>query len=374
MRDKASQEFSSQAGQYDVATLSNFEIPFYSKNGWLAPLDSYIGKDTGFDQADIFPADRQVADRLGRQGLRRAVLRRVVVPDVPQGRVRGQAPDHAGQPDLEPGRRPGREGRRGQAGHEGHLPARPARLGRGAGPADHRGQHVRRHLVHKNWTAQVDAPRSQEATNFYINLVKQHGEAARAVRVHRVPERLPAGQGGHVVRRHLGGGLPGGPARRWPARSATCRRRSRRPSPRAGCTPGPGPSRRPARTRTAAWKFISWASGKELRAAWSARSSAGPRSRRASVTSTYSNPDYLKAAARVRQADDHRDRQRRPQQPRRAAAADGRHPVRRRPRVHRLRDQGVAAGQQGDSGPDRVTNALKRPEAGVGRRQELTQK
>src|ERR1700729_270692 len=29
LRDKASQEFSSQAGQYDVATLSNFEIPFY---------------------------------------------------------------------------------------------------------------------------------------------------------------------------------------------------------------------------------------------------------------------------------------------------------------------------------------------------------
>src|SRR6266498_425012 len=30
IRDKASQEFSNQAGQYDVATLSNFEIPFYS--------------------------------------------------------------------------------------------------------------------------------------------------------------------------------------------------------------------------------------------------------------------------------------------------------------------------------------------------------
>ena len=39
VRDKISQEFSSQAGQYDVASLSNFEIPFYSANGWLAPLD-----------------------------------------------------------------------------------------------------------------------------------------------------------------------------------------------------------------------------------------------------------------------------------------------------------------------------------------------
>ena len=55
MRDKASQEFSNQAGQYDVATLSNFEIPFYAKNGWLAPMDDYIAKDPTFDQADILP-------------------------------------------------------------------------------------------------------------------------------------------------------------------------------------------------------------------------------------------------------------------------------------------------------------------------------
>src|SRR4051794_11851484 len=30
LRDKVSQEFSSQANQYDVATLSNFEIPIYA--------------------------------------------------------------------------------------------------------------------------------------------------------------------------------------------------------------------------------------------------------------------------------------------------------------------------------------------------------
>ena len=30
VRDKISQEFSSQAGQYDVASLSNFEIPIYA--------------------------------------------------------------------------------------------------------------------------------------------------------------------------------------------------------------------------------------------------------------------------------------------------------------------------------------------------------
>ena len=37
MRNQAAQEFTNQSGQFDVATLSNFEIPFYSKNNWLWP-------------------------------------------------------------------------------------------------------------------------------------------------------------------------------------------------------------------------------------------------------------------------------------------------------------------------------------------------
>ena len=40
VRDKISQEFSSQAGQYDVATVSNFEIPIYARSRWIAPLDA----------------------------------------------------------------------------------------------------------------------------------------------------------------------------------------------------------------------------------------------------------------------------------------------------------------------------------------------
>src|ERR671916_1376636 len=53
VRDKISKEFSSQAGQYDVASLSNFEIPIYAKSKWIAPLDDYVRADTAFNQADI---------------------------------------------------------------------------------------------------------------------------------------------------------------------------------------------------------------------------------------------------------------------------------------------------------------------------------
>src|ERR671921_570350 len=53
VRDKISQEFSSQAGQYDVATLSNFEIPIYARSEWIAPLDDYVEADAEFDQDDV---------------------------------------------------------------------------------------------------------------------------------------------------------------------------------------------------------------------------------------------------------------------------------------------------------------------------------
>ncbi|MGY1693203.1 ABC transporter substrate-binding protein [Geodermatophilus sp. SYSU D01105] len=53
VRDKISQEFSSQAGQYDVATVSNFEVPIYARSGWIAPLDDYVAADADFDQDDV---------------------------------------------------------------------------------------------------------------------------------------------------------------------------------------------------------------------------------------------------------------------------------------------------------------------------------
>ena len=80
----------------------------------------------------------------------------------------------------------------------------------------------------EDWQAQVNAPEFKEATNFYVDLVRAHGEpGAPQAGLHRVPERDEPGQGGDVVRRHLGR-----PARwrtprsaRSPARSATSTRR-----------------------------------------------------------------------------------------------------------------------------------------------------
>ncbi|WP_308788821.1 sugar ABC transporter substrate-binding protein [Phycicoccus endophyticus] len=56
VRDKVSQEYSSQAGQYDITSVSAFEVPIFAKNGWMQPLDDYVAQDPSYDQDDIFPA------------------------------------------------------------------------------------------------------------------------------------------------------------------------------------------------------------------------------------------------------------------------------------------------------------------------------
>ncbi len=191
----------------------------------------------------------------------------------------------------------------------------------------------------KDWNAQVDARDSRTprtSTSTWSARTARPGAAQAGL--HRVPERHRAGQGRHVVRRHVGGriaggnGLPGrGQDRLRPGAGGQDRRAP------AGCTPGPGRSRRPARTRTTP------GSSSPGRRARSTRNSSGRSSGWSNVPagkrdSTYTNPDYLKVARRRSPKPTlDGDPERQPDEPRRAAAPDARHPVRRHPGVHRPR-------------------------------------
>ena len=171
MRDKVSLEFKNQAGQYDVATLSNFEIPIYARNDWLTPLSDFATNDPAFDQADIFPSMTASLSADGTlygepfYGESSFLMYRKDIFDA-KGLTMPQ------QPDLGRGRRPGRQGRQCTARHEGDLPARAARLGSDGRPADHRGEHLRRDLVRRGLECPGQRPGFKDATNFYIDLVK----------------------------------------------------------------------------------------------------------------------------------------------------------------------------------------------------------
>ena len=53
LRDKVTQDVANQGGQYDVVTVGAYEVPIWSKNGWLHELSTQAGADSAYDQADL---------------------------------------------------------------------------------------------------------------------------------------------------------------------------------------------------------------------------------------------------------------------------------------------------------------------------------
>jgi sorbitol/mannitol transport system substrate-binding protein len=297
VRDKISQEFSSQAGQYDVASLSNFEIPIYAKSEWIAPLDSYVAADTGFDQADILPPMTKslTADDGKLYGepfygessflmYRKDVLdaQGVQMPAKPTWQ---QVAAIAAQVD---GKQPGMAGicLRGQPGW-GQIFAPLTTVVNTFGGT----------WFDKDWNAEVDAPEFRQATQFYVDLVRAHGEtgapqagfteclnnliqgnvamwydATSAAGSLEAPDSPVKGKMGYVAapveRTQSSGWLY---AWSWSIQQASEKKDN-------------------------AWRFISWASGKgyEELVGGSLGWSRVPAGKRAS---TYDNADYLKEAS-----------------------------------------------------------------------------
>jgi sorbitol/mannitol transport system substrate-binding protein len=176
VRDKISQEFSSQAGQYDVASLSNFEIPIYAKSKWIAPLDDYVKADTQFNQADILPPMTQslTADDGKLYGepfygessflmYRKDVLDQAGIT-MPANPTWQQVADIAAQVDN---KQPGMRGicLRGQPGW-GQVFAPLTTVVNTFGGT----------WFEKDWTPKVNSPEFTAATKFYVDLVQKHGE------------------------------------------------------------------------------------------------------------------------------------------------------------------------------------------------------
>ncbi len=296
LRDKTSQEFSSQAGQYDVASLSNFEIPIYAKNKWVADLSSYVSADSGFDQGDILkpmttaltvdgkvygePFYGESSFLMYRKDLLAA--KKLTMPANPTWDEVAQL---AAQLD---GVQPGVKGicLRGQPGW-GQVFAPLTTVVNTFGGT----------WFEKDWTPKVNAPEFKAAVNFYVDLVKKHGEAG-------------ASQAGFT---ECLNNMTQGKTAMWYDATSAAGSLEAADSPvkgKLGYAPAPVKVTKSSgwlytwawaveeksSRKDAAWKFISWASSKQYeelvgkQLGWS-RVPAGKRA------STYSNPDYVKAAA-----------------------------------------------------------------------------
>jgi sorbitol/mannitol transport system substrate-binding protein len=342
LRDKASQEFSSQAGQYDLATLSNFEIPFYSKDGWLAPMNDFIAKDSGFNQADIL---KPIAASITGSGgqvygepfygessflMYRKDLFAEKGLTMPANPTWQQVATLAAK--LK-GAKPGMAGicLRGQPGWGENLAPLTTVVNTFGGT-----------WFDKSWNAQVDAQPFENATNFYVNLVRKDGEAGAA-------------QSGFT---ECLNDFEQGKTAMWYDATSGAGSLEASGSPvagKVGYAPAPVVNtkssgwlytwawaiEKASKHQSDAWKFISWASGKSYislvgqKYGWA----QVPPGTRLDVL----EPELPEDGVRLRPAHADGDRQRRPEQPGRSAASHPRRPVRRHPAVHRLRHTDLPA-------------------------------
>jgi sorbitol/mannitol transport system substrate-binding protein len=297
VRDKISQEFSSQAGQYDVASLSNFEIPIYAGSGWIAPLDGYIAADPAFDQDDVLaPMTESLSGPDGKiygepfygessfLMYRKDVLESagITMPDKPSWQ---QVADIAARVD---GAQPGMAGicLRGQPGW-GQVFAPLTTVVNTFGGT----------WFTADWQAGVSSPEFRRAVQFYVDLVRAHGEAG-------------APQAGFT---ECLNNLVQGNAAMWYDATSAAGSLEAADSPvrgKIGYVSAPVELTKSSgwlyawawgiqaasEKKDAAWRFISWASSKEYEQlvgqeiGWS----DVPAGKRAS---TYENPDYVAEAA-----------------------------------------------------------------------------
>ncbi len=180
LRTKVTQDVATKAGQYDVATVGAYEVPIWAKSQWLTDLGPYADEDADYDKADLLPP---ITESLSGQdgklyGLpfygessflmyRKDVLAKKKI-EMPARPTWPQVADIAAKVD---GAEPGMKGicLRGLPGW-GEMFAPLTTLVNTFGGT----------WFTKDWQAQVDAPEFKQAVNFYVNLIKQHGEPGAA--------------------------------------------------------------------------------------------------------------------------------------------------------------------------------------------------
>ncbi|MCF2573273.1 ABC transporter substrate-binding protein [Brevibacterium sp. UCMA 11754] len=176
VRAKIGQEFSAQAGNYDVASMSNYEVPTYAKNGWLTSMDEGVVDAEGFNQDDILAPmaesmtyeDKIYGEPFYGEGsflMYRKDIFEKAGATMPENPTWDEVADLAEKVD---GAEKATKGicLRGLPGW-GEMFAPLTSVVNTFGGT----------WFDENWDAQVDSKEFKEATNFYVDLIKDHGES-----------------------------------------------------------------------------------------------------------------------------------------------------------------------------------------------------
>ena len=164
-------------GEFDVVMISNYETPQWAQNGWLVNLSDYIKKTPGYDENDFIPSLRESLSYKGDMYsvpfygessflmYRKDLLEQagITMPRDPTWQQVADAAAKLGSPDM--------------AGI--CLRGKPG-WGEVLAPLDTVINTFGGRWFDMGWNAQLTSPEVEQAVDFYVNLVRQHGEPGAA--------------------------------------------------------------------------------------------------------------------------------------------------------------------------------------------------
>ncbi|MEB3368592.1 ABC transporter substrate-binding protein [Saccharopolyspora mangrovi] len=174
-RAKITASTATQGGEFDVVMISNYETPQWAANGWLENLQPYIDKTPGYDANDFIPSIRE---SLSYQGSMHAVpfygessfltyrkdLFEQAGLTMPEHPTWQQIADFAAKLDNP------------AAGVSGICLRGKPGWGESLAPFSTVANTFGARYFDENWNAQITSPEFKAAANFYVDLVREHGE------------------------------------------------------------------------------------------------------------------------------------------------------------------------------------------------------
>ncbi|MFV2101016.1 ABC transporter substrate-binding protein [Micromonospora sp. LOL_024] len=176
LRDRVTQDVATQGGQYDVATIGAYEAPIWAENDWLHELSSYADGDTGYDKGDLL--EPMVASLSGADGKLYAApfygessflmynkeLFAAEGLSMPERPTWQQVAQFAAQLDDD------------SAGVSGICLRGLPGWGELFAPLTTVVNTFGGTWFEQDWTPKVNAPEFAEATKFYVDLLREHGQ------------------------------------------------------------------------------------------------------------------------------------------------------------------------------------------------------
>ena len=174
-RAKITASTATQGGEFDVVMISNYEAPQWAANGWLENLEPHMKATPGYDEADFIPSIRE---SLSYQNQMYAVpfygessfvvyrkdLFQQAGLTMPAHPTWDQIADFAAKLDNK------------QTGVSGICLRGKPGWGESLAPFTTVANTFGAQWFDKDWNAKLTSPEFTKAANFYVNLVRDHGE------------------------------------------------------------------------------------------------------------------------------------------------------------------------------------------------------